>query len=57
MPIIHIRHASTEVGSPLAPHDPGYDYYDWAEPMDGEIEVIKQEEKRLRVRRKAVAAN
>ena len=42
MPIIHIRHASTEVGSPLAPHGPGYDYYDWAAPIDGEIEVIKQ---------------
>ena len=41
-PIVHVRHASTEANSPLAPHEQGYEFYDWATPADGEMEVVKQ---------------
>ncbi|MDA7463687.1 cysteine hydrolase [Candidatus Poseidonia alphae] len=41
-PIVHVRHASIEPGSPLAPAEQGYEFYDWATPEDGEMEVVKQ---------------
>lgn len=41
-PIIHVRHASTEPGSPLSPDELGYEFYDWASPEEGEMEVVKQ---------------
>ena len=40
-PVVHVRHASQEAGSPLAQHTPGFAYMEWAEPLFGEREVVK----------------
>ena len=42
LPVVHVRHASTEPGSPLAPHEKGYEFYEWAIPLEDETEVVKQ---------------
>jgi nicotinamidase-related amidase len=39
--IVHVRHSSTEDGSPLQPNAPGFEFYDWAKPMNGEKEFVK----------------
>lgn len=41
LPVIHIRHSSTEDDSPLAPDSPGFEYYAWAVPQQDETEFIK----------------
>jgi len=39
--IIHVRHSSTEDDSPLQPDAPGFEFYDWAIPVNGEKEFVK----------------
>jgi nicotinamidase-related amidase len=39
--IIHVRHSSKEHNSPLAPQEPGFAYFDWALPQNGEAEFVK----------------
>ena len=39
--IVHVRHSSTEDGSPLQPNAPGFEFYDWAIPVSGEKEFVK----------------
>lgn len=39
--VVHVRHSSTEDGSPLQPDAPGFEYYDWASPVNGEKEFVK----------------
>lgn len=39
--IVHVRHSSTEEGSPLRPETQGFEFYDWAIPMNGEKEFVK----------------
>ena len=39
--IVHVRHSSTEDGSPLQPDAPGFEFYDWAIPVSGEKEFVK----------------
>ena len=39
--IVHVRHSSTEDGSPLQPNAPGFEFYDWAKPMNDEKEFVK----------------
>lgn len=41
LPVIHIRHCSTEPDSPLRPELPGYNYKEEATPMGGEKEFTK----------------
>ena len=40
-PVVHVRHASQEVDSPLRADLPGFAFMDWAEPILGEDEHIK----------------
>ena len=42
MPVIHIRHDSTEPQSPYRPGQPGHDYKPEAMPLLGEMVVTKQ---------------
>ena len=39
--IVHVRHSSTEDDSPLQPDAPGFEFYDWAIPVNGEKEFVK----------------
>lgn len=39
--VIHVRHSSTEPGSPLRPELPGHDYKDEALPLSGELQLTK----------------
>ena len=39
--IVHVRHSSTEDDSPLQPDAPGFEFYDWAIPVSGEKEFVK----------------
>jgi len=39
--ITHVRHSSTEDESPLQPDAPGFEFYDWAIPVSGEKEFVK----------------
>ncbi|MGD1039039.1 MAG: cysteine hydrolase family protein [Roseiarcus sp.] len=41
LPIVHIRHDSTEPGSPYAPGSPGHDFKPEARPLDGETIIGK----------------
>ncbi len=41
-PVVHVRHASTEPNSPLRPDRPGFAFFEWATPLKGEPEVVKQ---------------
>ncbi len=41
LPIFHVRHDSTEPGSPYAPGSPGHDFKPEARPLDGETIVGK----------------
>jgi nicotinamidase-related amidase len=40
-PVIHVRHDSTEAGSPLRPGAPGNAFMDFAEPQPGETVLAK----------------
>lgn len=39
--IVHVRHSSTEHDSPLRENTPGFEFCDWAIPMNGEKEFVK----------------
>lgn len=39
--IIHVRHASLEPESPLRAELPGFAFFDWAEPKENEMEIVK----------------
>ena len=39
--IIHVRHASLEMASPLRAESPGFAFLEWAQPLKGETEIIK----------------
>jgi nicotinamidase-related amidase len=39
--VIHVRHASLEPKSPLRAESPGFAFFDWATPREGEIEIVK----------------
>ena len=39
--VIHVRHASLEPKSPLRAEAPGFAFFDWAMPREGEIEIVK----------------
>jgi len=41
LPVLHVRHASTEPASALRPEQPGYAYKDFAAPQAGEPEFVK----------------
>ena len=41
-PVVHVRHASKEPNSPLRPDRPGFAFFEWATPLKGEPEVVKQ---------------
>ena len=40
-PVVHVRHASKEIGSPLGADRPGFAFMNWAKPVEGERELIK----------------
>lgn len=40
-PVVHVRHASQELDSPLGMKEPGFAFMDWAEPLAGETELVK----------------
>ena len=42
LPLVHIRHCSTEATSPLRPESPGNAFKPEAEPLDGEKVISKQ---------------
>ena len=39
--IIHVRHASLEQNSPLRAEEPGFAFFEWAEPLEDEVEIVK----------------
>ena len=39
--IIHVRHASLKPNSPLRAEEPGFAFFEWAEPRENEVEIIK----------------
>jgi nicotinamidase-related amidase len=39
--VIHVRHASLESESPLRAEVPGFAFFDWAQPMGNELEIVK----------------
>lgn len=40
-PLVRVRHASTEAGSPLRPDAPGYAYHPVVGDLDPDLEVVK----------------
>ena len=38
--IIHVRHASLEQNSPLRAEEPGFAFFEWAEPLEDEVEIV-----------------
>ena len=40
-PVVHVRHASLEPQSPLRAEEAGFAFFPWAEPLENEVEFVK----------------